>query len=93
MATMDMMPSTEKSWLLCRLDKGMFSDEFVVTYPSTGTPKKSVFVPAADVEGEPGTRGKVRVMVMRRDGKLLAVLPSTEHDIVEVADDADVSGV
>ena len=74
----------EQRWLTCRLDKGMFSDERAVTYPPQGELQKSVFVPEQEVQGGIGTSGRVRVRVFRRDGHLLAVLPTPRHDVVEV---------
>jgi hypothetical protein len=72
--------------------RGMFSDERAVTYPPDGIVQKSVFVASAKVKGEPGQRGQVRVRVVRRNGHLLAVLPSANRDIVTVRE-ADVSPV
>lgn len=85
MAT-DVSTQSEEGWLDCQLDKGMFSNEVAVTYPSTGTWKRSVFVPQEVVQGKIGSRGKVRVTVFRRQGKMLAVLPNSQRDIVEVAE-------
>ena len=90
MAT-DISTQSEEAWLDCQLDKGMFSNEVAVTYPSTGAWKKSVFVPQELVQGKIGSRGKVRVGVLRRQGKLFAVLPNSQRDIVEVAE-SDVRG-
>ena len=84
------IPQREERWLDCQLDKGMFSDEVAVTYPSTGTWRASVFVPQTAVEGDIGSRGRVRVEVLRRNGKMLAVLPSPQRDLVEVVE-ADLS--
>ena len=89
MAT-DLIQQREERWLSCQLDKGMFSDEVAVTYPPSGVWKKSVFVPQTAIQGSVGARGKVRVVVLRRDSKMLAVLPNPQHDIVEVAE-ADTS--
>ena len=77
-------------WLACQLDKGMFSDEMAVTYPASGNLQKSVFVAAQTVKGLPGNRGKVRVRVIRRNGSLMAILPSANQDIVSVSEQ-DVS--
>lgn len=63
----------------------MFSDERAVTYPAEGSHEKSVFVPADDVQGEPGSRGKVRVIVVSQGGQIMAVLPSSSRDIVFVS--------
>lgn len=86
------IPSTnaEVRWLTCRIDKGMFSDELAVTYPADGAWQKSVFVPAASVQGEAGGVGRVRVTVVRRNGHLMAVLPSSTQDIVTV-NEGDIS--
>ena len=88
--TTDLIQQREERWLSCQLDKGMFSDEVAVTYPSSGVWKKSVFVPQTAVQGRVGSCGKVRVVALRRDNKMLAVLPSPQHDVVEVAE-ADTS--
>ena len=81
---------TRDRWLKCQLDKGMFSDEVAVTYPSSGTPVCSVFVPAQAVHGQLGATGKVRVRIVERQGSLLAVLPSNYSDSVRVQEQ-DVS--
>jgi hypothetical protein len=73
-------------WLKCLLGKGMFSDEVVVTYPSHGPDRVSVFVPRDSVEGEPGDSGKVRVNLVQRSGELMAILPSASQDIVFVSE-------
>jgi hypothetical protein len=77
-------------WLDCQLDKGMFSDEFAVTYPPHGQAQKSVFVSAAAVRGQAGQRGKVRVRVVRRGTGFMAILPSCSRDIVQISE-LDVS--
>lgn len=77
-------------WLACRIAKGMFSDELAVTYPAVGTVQKSVFVPASDVDGNPGSLGRVRVRLVRRNGHLMAVLPSANQDFVTV-NEGDIS--
>lgn len=90
MSTMTPPANDEVRWLACRINKGMFSDELAVTYPPEGEKQKSVFVAASDVEGGPGHQGRVRVRVVRRNGHLLAVLPSANQDIVTVKE-GDVS--
>ncbi len=74
----------EERWLACRVDQGMFSDELAVTYPATGMWQKSVFVERDSVRGDVGSVGKVRVAVLRKEGSIIAVLPSPERDIVFV---------
>ena len=71
-------------WLSCQLDKGMFSDEAAVTYPSVEDCRASVFVPIDEVQGEFGTRGKVRVSLVQHDGTTFAVLPTVYRDIVAI---------
>jgi hypothetical protein len=84
MPTMTPSADAEVRWLLCRIDKGMFSDELAVTYPAEGEKQKSVFVSNAVIQGQPGQTGKVRVTLVRRNGTLFAVLPSSNQDIVTV---------
>ncbi len=86
MATIDEAPPKEQRWLRCHLDKGMFSDEVAVTYPSIGDWQQSVFVPKSDVQGSIGDEGRVRVSVFRHGSRLIAVLPNPNHDIVEVTE-------
>jgi hypothetical protein len=92
MATVTPPTTTEERWLTCRITKGMFSNERVVTYPAEGEKQTSVFVPATAVEGSPGERGRVRVRIGRLNGHLMAVLPSEYSDLVTVQE-ADVSPI
>lgn len=84
MPTVTSPPTTEERWLTCRIHKGMFSDELVVSYPAEGEPSTSVFVPDSYVQGRPGETGKVRVVVTRRDKAVFVVIPSAEQDVVAV---------
>ncbi|MEZ6056147.1 MAG: hypothetical protein R3C01_05540 [Planctomycetaceae bacterium] len=72
-------------WLTCLIYKGMFSDEVVISYPSTGEPVFSDFVPSDRVSGEPGTIGRVKVRVFERNGKQIAILPTCYSDSVLAA--------
>jgi hypothetical protein len=73
------------AWLTCRLDSGMFSDEFAVTYPaSSDSWQKSVFVPSSFVRTSGDHQGKVRVDVVEKNGERFAVLPSPRRDMVLV---------
>ncbi|MEZ5308618.1 MAG: hypothetical protein R2684_15850 [Pyrinomonadaceae bacterium] len=84
---MSTVKQNEEKWLACHLDKGMFSDEVAVTYPHTGQFKKSVFVPKTSVQGDIGQRGQVLVKIVRAgDGRVMAVLPSSQRDVVVIAE-------
>ena len=76
--------SYETAWLRCKLDVGMFSDEYAVTYPAAGQWQKSVFVPSACVRNGQGEIGAVKVSVVVRGETRFAVLPSSNRDIVRV---------
>lgn len=81
------------AWLRCRLDRGMFSDEVAVTYPATaaaGYWQKSVFVPSTCVPRESENQGKVKVVIVMKEGQTFAVLPSPQRDIVK-PEEADIS--
>jgi hypothetical protein len=78
--------SKAEQWLNCRVDEGMFSNEVAVTYPAEGKVLRSVFVPATAVRGEAGKTGYVQVVVLRKPGKTLAILPTANRDILAVAE-------
>ncbi|MFO0976866.1 MAG: hypothetical protein U0996_10735 [Planctomycetaceae bacterium] len=90
MSIAELNAGQDERWLACQLDKGMFSDEVAVSYPPSGNLQTSVFVGVHTVRGTTGHRGKVRVRVIRRNGSLLAILPSANQDIVSVSEQ-DVS--
>ena len=79
------------AWLRCRLDRGMFSDEFAVTYPASldAECQQSVFVPCAFVRSVTEHEGEVMVKVVTVEGGRYAVLPSSERDVVW-PEDADL---
>jgi len=81
---MNMANLANVRWLNCQLDRGMFSDEMAVTYPPTGEPVSSVFVPIDHVQGNAGSIGKVRVAIAEDKGRCFALLPSQERTIVLV---------
>lgn len=74
----------QERWLECHLDQGMFSDEMAVTYPPQGKWQKSVFVERKAVKGTAGSKGKVLVRVLNRNGSTIAILPSPNQDVVYV---------
>ncbi len=81
------------AWLRCRLDSGMFSDEFAVTYPpdSKNEWQTSVFVPSRFIRQDSEHRGAVQVNVLGAAGQRYAVeLPTPELDLVSV-EGADLS--
>lgn len=80
------MPAVTNRWLICRLEKGMFSDEMAVTYPAVGNALVSVFVPATEVRGQQGETGKVRVQVTHRGNTTVAILPTDYQESVAVQD-------
>jgi len=82
--TETLIQQSNKRWLQCQLDRGMFSDEIAVTYPPTGNLRRSVFVPLTEVKGNPGSRGKVQVVILQRGDKVFALLPSSQKELVEV---------
>jgi hypothetical protein len=84
MPTLTPLAEPELRWLVCRIDKGMFSDEMAVTYPPQGEQQTSVFVSDSATQGLPGQTGKVRITLIRHNGTLFAVLPSSQQDIVTV---------
>ena len=75
-----------EGWLNCLLDEGMFSDEIAVSYPPEGKILRSVFVPVSAVRGLPGNKGSVRVKLMKQSGKILAILPTEQPEIVAVSE-------
>jgi hypothetical protein len=81
------------AWLRCRLDMGMFSDEWAVTYPPSagfGDWQKSVFVPSKCVRKEGENEGRVKVRIFVKGSERFAVLPSSQQDVVK-AEEADIS--
>lgn len=77
---------TAERWLKCRVEKGMFSDERVVTYPYEGGAVTSAFVPEQTVRISHGNIGKVRVRVSHHGGTTIAVIPSDYGDPVAVSE-------
>jgi hypothetical protein len=77
------------AWLRCRLDLGMFTDEFAVTYPVPGRGEwqTTVFVPSSSVRSESEDEGEVMVEVVFQRGNRCALLPNPEGDIVTPADE------
>jgi hypothetical protein len=68
-------------WLKCKIDKGMFSDEFTVTVQSRTGEAIAVFVPKAAADDR---KSLVKVKAFEEQGKTLAVLPDEHQSVVDV---------
>ena len=65
----------EETWLRCRIDRGMFSDELTVIVTAANGEPMSVFIPREFVQGNAPGEGRVRVRIVREDQFAWAVLP------------------
>lgn len=77
-------------WLKCRVYKGVFSDELVVSVSPKRTHRRSYFVPKDQVQGNApaeGEEGKLRVKVFQRDDTTWAVLPTEYQETIAVRDE------
>ncbi len=72
-----------QQWLKCRVSKGMFSAERVITLNNKCGGLVCEFVPADQVQGQ-GKSGRVKVSVFTRDGVLWAVLPTVYSESVAI---------
>jgi hypothetical protein len=68
-----------EKWLTCKIEKGMFSDEFTVLVTNDQGEAISVFVPKSKVDG-----AKVRVRAFTVSDRTFAVLPDERHTAVLV---------
>ena len=68
-------------WLKCKIEQGMFSDEFTVTVRSRSGDAIAVFVPRQAADNQ---NGRVRVNAFEQQGKTIAVLPDEHQSVVEV---------
>jgi hypothetical protein len=69
-------------WLKCKIDKGMFSDEYTVTVRSRTGEAIAVFVPKRAADDQ---KSLVQVQAFERQGKTMAVLPDEHQSIVDVS--------
>ena len=82
---MDRANAIGERWLRCRINKGMFSDEAVATYPAQGQVVWSDFVPATSVRGNFGETGALRVKVVgKMETKFATVVPTSYSDLIFV---------
>lgn len=68
-------------WLKCKIDKGMFSDEFTVTVHSRTGEAIAVFVPKGDADDQ---QNRVRVRTFEQQGNTIAILPDEHQSVVDV---------
>jgi len=73
------------SRIKCRVDSGMFSDEYVVTV-SSGDSEASFFVPRDAVEMTGTEDGAVRVDIFEKEGVRWGVLPDAERSVIPVSE-------
>lgn len=69
-------------WLKCKIDKGMFSDEFTVTVQSRTGEAIAVFVPKQAADDK---KSLVRVKAIEQGGQTIAVLPDVNRSVVDVS--------
>jgi hypothetical protein len=69
-------------WLKCRIDKGMFSDEYTVTVHSRSGEAIAVFVPRQSTDDQ---KHLVRVRAFEEQGKTIAVLPDEHQSVIDVS--------
>jgi acyl-CoA thioesterase len=68
-------------WLKCKIDKGMFSDEFTVTVHSRAGEAIAVFVPKRSADDQ---KNLVQVKAFEQQGKIIAVLPDEHQSVIDV---------
>ena len=69
-------------WLKCKIDKGMFSDEFTVTVQTRTGEAVAVFVPRAAADDQ---KNLVKVRAFEDHGEKFAVLPDEHQSVVHVS--------
>jgi hypothetical protein len=68
-------------WLKCKIEKGMFSDEFTVTVRSSAGEEIAVFVPRRSADDR---TNRVQVKTFEHEGRTIAVLPDEHQSTVDV---------
>ena len=69
-------------WLKCKIDRGMFSDEFTVTVHTRTGEAIAVFVPKDAADDQ---KNLVKVRAFEEQGKTMAVLPDEYQSVVDVS--------
>ena len=69
-------------WLKCKIDKGMFSDEFTVTVQTRSGEAVAVFVPKGAADDQ---KNLVKVRAFEEQGRTIAVLPDEHQSVVDVS--------
>ena len=78
-------------WLKCFIMKGMFSDERAIRLVSKSDSPLSFFVPKSMVRGALDKEGEVKVLVFKREGDTLAILPTDNRSVVPILEENLVS--
>jgi len=68
-------------WLKCKIDKGMFSDEFTVTVHTAAGEAIAVFVPKQAADDQ---KNLVQVKAFEKQGKTIAILPDEHQSVIDV---------
>jgi len=69
-------------WLKCKINEGMFSDEYTVTVRTRGGDPIAVFVPKQAADDQ---NGRVRVQAFEEQGKTIVILPDEHQSVVDVS--------
>lgn len=69
-----------EGWLNCEVENGMFSDESVVVFTTSGGEQVSYFVPKSEVKDH-----QVKVRLLQEGGNYWVILPNEDQSIVPVS--------
>lgn len=69
-------------WLKCKIEKGMFSDEFTVTVRTSSGEDVAVFVPRQAADDQ---KSLVQVKAFEKQGRMIAVLPDANRSVIDVS--------
>lgn len=71
-------------FLICKVSRGMFSDEAVVELPREGRRQIIFTVPKSNVESDANGNGKLKALLLTRGEEKWAKLPTTYGDTIPV---------
>jgi len=77
---------SEVRTIVCKVSKGMFSDEVVVLL-RLKIGDYSFFVPRAEVENGPNEVCRLKVRVMRQDHQSWAIVPNEDRTAIPVREE------